>query len=60
MTIRLASAAAGGGVVASARRRGCFGLGTFWNEDATTDSDAAGIDSGERSDTCRAERSQLR
>jgi hypothetical protein len=25
-----------------------------------TDSDAAGIDSGERSDTCRAERSQLR
>ena len=62
-----------------ARQRGRFGLGTFWNEDATsgsreardqrrdryvtsdaTDSDSAGIDSGERSDACRAERSQLR
>ncbi len=51
-----------------ARQRGRFGLGTFWKEDATsesreasdqrrdryvtsdaTDSDAAGIDSGERS-----------
>ncbi len=52
-----------------ARQRGRFGLGTFWNEDATsgsreardqrrdryvtsdaTDSDAAGIDSSERSE----------
>jgi hypothetical protein len=50
------------------RQRGRFGRETFWKEDATSgsrfiDSDAAGIDSEERSDTCRArraERSQLR
>jgi hypothetical protein len=70
---------AGGGVATLARQRGRFGLGIFWNEDATsgsreardqrrdryvtsdsTDSYAAGIDSSERSDACRAERSQLR